>query len=189
VFAWPAVGRSLGLATVGLLVIALAAACGGNDADGSWDFDHFEEDRIAVEYPSVWTRDEAREGGESGTILSVHGRRDSDGLFPRLSVSRQEKEFASAEQAGAVLADLRPFQLNDGRAVSDGPARVEGADGAWRVVTRYALPIDDGETVPGRSVEVVALKDDERVIVTLAGPAKTMERLPVERIVGSLDLT
>jgi hypothetical protein len=174
---------------VGLVVIAFVASCGGDDSEGSDGFERFEDDGIAVEYPSGWTRDEVREGGELGTILSVHGKPDRDGLFARLSVSRQEKEFAIAQQAGAVLADLRPFQLNDGRAVSDGPATVEGSDGAWRVVTRYTLPLDDREKVPGRSVGVVALRDDEQVIVTLAGPAETMERLPVERIVGSLDLS
>lgn len=179
----------LGLVIVSLVTLVLGVSCGGDDSEGSEGFERFEEDGIAVEYPSGWTRDESREGGELDTILSVHGKPDRDGLFARLSASRQEKEFASAEQAGAVLADLRPFQLNDGRALSDGPATVEGSDGAWRVATRYTLPLDDGEKVPGRSVEVVALSDDEQVIVTLAGPAETMERLPVERIVGSLDLS
>ena len=179
----------LGLVVVSLATLVLGVSCGGDDSEGSEGFERFEEDGIAVEYPSGWTRDEAREGGELGTILSVHGKPDRDGLFARLSVSRQEKEFASPEQAGAVLADLRPFQLNDGRAVSDGPATVEGSDGAWRVVTRYTLPLDDGEKVPGRSVEVVALRDDEQVIVTLAGPAETIEGLPVEQIVGSLELS
>lgn len=179
----------LGLVVVSLVAIVFGVSCGGDDSEGSEGFERFEEDGIAVEYPAGWTRDEEREGGESGTILSVHGKPDRDGLFARLSVSKQEKEFASAEQAGAVLADLRPFQLNDGRAVSDARATVEGSDGAWRVVTRYTLPLDGGEKVPGRSVEVVALKDDEQVIVTLAGPTRTTEQLPVDRIVGSLELS
>jgi hypothetical protein len=179
----------LGLATVGLVAIAFVAACGGDDSEGSEGFERFEEDGLAVEYPASWTRDEAREGGEAGTLLSVHGRRDEDGLFPRLSVSRKEKEFASAAQAGGVLADSRPFQLNDGRAVSDERASVPGADGAWRVVTRYTLPLEGGRKVPGRSIEVIALKDDDQILLTLAGPAETMDRLPVERIVGSLDLS
>lgn len=97
----------------------------------------FVDDGLAVEYPASWVPDEEREGGEAGVEISVHGRRDEDGLFPRLLVSRKEKEFAGAPQAGGVLADLRPFQLNDWRAVSDKRASVPGADGAWRVVTRY----------------------------------------------------
>jgi hypothetical protein len=43
--------------------------------------------------------------------------------------------------------------------------------------------------VPGRPVDLIALKGDEQVLLTLAGPAKTMESLPVDRIVGSLDLS
>ncbi len=43
--------------------------------------------------------------------------------------------------------------------------------------------------MPGRSVEVIALKGDEQFILTLAGPAERIEQLPVERIVGSLELT
>jgi hypothetical protein len=89
------------LVAAGLVAIAIAAPCGGgDDPDGSEGFERFQEDGVAVEYPSAWTRDEAREGGEAGTLLSV-------------------------------LADSRPFQLNDGRAVSDGRAGVPGADGAW----------------------------------------------------------
>lgn len=49
--------------------------------------------------------------------------------------------------------------------------------------------LDAGGKVPGRSVEVIALKDDEQILITLAGPAETIERLPVERIVGSLELS
>jgi hypothetical protein len=94
-------------AATGVLAIAFAASCGGDSGDAD-DFERFDEDGLAGEYPSSWTRDEAREGGEAGTLLSVHGPRDEDGLFPRLSVSRKEKEFASAAQAGAVLADTRP---------------------------------------------------------------------------------
>lgn len=179
----------LGLAAASLVAIAFGVSCGGGDSDGSEGFERFEEDGVAVEYPSGWTRDEAREGGAAGTLLSVHGERDRDGLFARLSVSRKEKEFASAEQAGAVLADLRPFQLNDGRAVSDESTSVDGSDGAWRVVTRYTLPLEDGEKVPARSVEVVALKENDQVVLTLAGPTRTMEQLPVDRIVGSLELS
>ena len=82
----------LGLVVVSLATLVLGVSCGGDDSEGSEGFERFEEDGIAVEYPSGWTRDEAREGGELGTILSVHGKPDRDGLFARLSVSRQEKD-------------------------------------------------------------------------------------------------
>jgi hypothetical protein len=36
---------------------------------------------------------------------------------------------------------------------------------------------------------VIALEGDDQILLTLAGPAETMDRLPVERIVGSLDLS
>jgi hypothetical protein len=181
---------SVGLAAVGLAAIVLVAACGGgDDADGSSGFERFEEDGLAVEYPASWTVDEGREGGEAGIEISVHGKRDDAGLFPRLSVARQEKEFANAGQAGGVLASERPFQLTDGRLISDGKTNVAGSDGAWRVETRFSIDVDGGGKVPGRSVEVIALKDDEQFILTLAGPANEIEKLPVERIVGSLELT
>ena len=54
---------------------------------------------------------------------------------------------------------------------------------------RYTIVLDAGGRVPGRSVELIALKDDEQILLTLAGPAETIERLPVERIVGSLELS
>jgi hypothetical protein len=57
------------------------------------------------------------------------------------------------------------------------------------VVTPYTILLDGGGKVPGRSVEVIALKDDEQILLALAGPAETIERLPIERIVGSLDLS
>jgi hypothetical protein len=180
---------SVGLAAVGLVAIVFLAACSGDDADGSSGFERYEEDGLAVEYPASWEEDEGREGGEAGIAISVHGRRDEAGLFPRLSVARQEKEFANAGQAGGVLAAERPFQLDEGRLISDGKASVPGSDGAWRVETRFSIDTDGGDKVPGRSVEVIALKDDEQFILTLAGPAERIEELPVERIVGSLELT
>jgi hypothetical protein len=183
------VGRSLVLAAVGLLVISIAAGCGGDDSNGSGDFERFEEDGLAVEYPSSWSVDESKEGGEAGTVISVHPERDENGLFPRLSVNRQDREFRGAPQAGGVMATERPFQLNEGRLISDGEAEVPGSEGAWRVETRFEIRVDGDDTVPGRAVELIALKDDEQVILTLAGPVETMETLPVERIVGSLDLS
>jgi hypothetical protein len=181
---------SVGLAAMGLAAIVLMAACGGgDDADGSSGFERFEEDGLAVEYPASWNVDEAREGGEAGVEISVHGKRDGAGLFPRLTVSRQDKEFVNAGQAGGVLAAERPFQLKEGRLISDGKANVPGSDGAWRVETRFSIDVDAGGKVPGRAVEVIALKDDEQFILTLAGPADRIEELPVERIVGSLELT
>ena len=179
----------VGLAALGLAAILFVAGCGGDESDGSGGFVRYEEDGLAVEYPASWTRDEGREGGEAGIRISVHGRRDEAGLFPRLSVSRQDKEFANAGQAGGVLAAERPFQLNDGRLISDGKTAVPGSDGAWRVETRFSIELDAGGTVPGRSVEVIALKDDEQFILTLAGPEDRIGQLPVERIVGSLELT
>jgi hypothetical protein len=119
----------------------------------------------------------------------VHAERDDDGLFPRLSVSRQDREFRGAPQAGGVLATERPVQLNEGRLVSDGKAEVPGSEGAWRVEMSFEIELDGGGTVPGRSVDLIALKGDEQVLLTLAGPAETMESLPVDRIVGSLDLS
>jgi hypothetical protein len=56
------------------------------------------------------------------------------------------------------------------------------------VETRFSIEGDRGAKVPGRAVEVIALKEDEQFTLTLAGPAERIERLPVERIVGSLDL-
>jgi hypothetical protein len=180
----------VGLAALGLVAVAFLAACGGgDDSDGSGGFERYEEDGLVVEYPASWKVDEGREGGEAGIQISVHGRRDEAGLFPRLSVARQEKEFANAGQAGGVLAAERPFQLNEGRLISDGKTDVPGSDGAWRVEMRFSIEVDGGGTVPGRSVEVIALKDDEQFILTLAGPEDRIERLPVERIVGSLDLS
>jgi hypothetical protein len=179
----------LALAATGVVALAFLAACGGDDSDGSGGFERYEEDGLAVEYPASWTVDEGREGGEAGIQISVHGRRDDEGLFPRLSVARQEKEFGSAGQAGGVLAAERPFQLNDGRLLSDGKASVPGSDGAWRVDMSFSIQLDRGGKVPGRSVEVIALKEDEQFILTLAGPVDRIERLPVERIVGSLDLS
>jgi hypothetical protein len=170
---------------VGLAATVLLASCGGDDADGSSGFERYEEDGLAVEYPASWIVDEGREGD---VRISVHGRRDEEDLFPRLTVSRDESEFGSAAQAGGVLAAERPFQLNDGRLVSDRKAEVHGADGAWRVETSYKIALDRGGTVPGNAVEVIALKADEQFILTLAGPAERIERVPVERIVGSLDL-
>jgi hypothetical protein len=170
-------------------VISFAMACGGDDSDGSEGFERFEQEGLAVEYPSSWRFDEEVEGGEGGVLISVHGRRDKKGLFVRLTVSREENEFRSAAQAGGVLAAERPFQLGDGRLVSDRRAEVPGSDGAWRVETSYEIELDRGGTVPGRAIELIALEDDEQVLLTLAGPAETMGRLPVERIVGSLDLS
>jgi hypothetical protein len=174
---------------VGLLLVLPAAGCGGDDGDGSGGFERFEEDGLAVEYPAAWDVDEGAEGGEAGTVLSVHPERDEDGLFPRLSVNRQEREFGGAPQAGGVMATERPFQLHRGRLVSDREAVVPGAEGAWRVEMRFAIRLGGGGTVPGRSVELITLKDDEQVILTLAGPVETMDKLPVERIVGSLELS
>jgi hypothetical protein len=179
--------RYRAVAATGLLALAFAASCGGDSGDAD-DFERYEEDGLAVEYPSSWRVDAGAEGGEAGTVLSVHPERDEDGLFPRLSVARQEKQFRGAPQAGGVMATERPFQLSEGRLVSDGEAEVPGAEGAWRIEMRFAIELGGGGTVPGRSVELIALKGDEQVILTLAGPTETMERLPVERIVGSLDL-
>jgi hypothetical protein len=149
--------RSRPLAALCLVAIAFAAACGGgDDSDGMGGFERYEEDGLAIEYPAAWTVDEGREGGEAGIRISVHGRRDEEGLYPRLSVARQEKEFVNAGQAGGA--------------------------------PRFSIEGDRGEKVPGRAVEVIALKEDEQFILTLAGPAERIERLPVERIVGSLDL-
>jgi hypothetical protein len=182
--------QPIALAAVGLVAMVLAASCGGGeDADGSDGFERFEEDGLAVEYPSSWNVDESKEGGEAGTVISVHPKRDQNGLFPRLSVNRQEREFGGAPQAGGVMATERPFQLNEGRLVSDREAEVEGSEGAWRVETTFEIRLGEGGTVPGRAVELIALKDDEQVILTLAGPVETMDRLPVERIVGSLELS
>jgi len=178
------------LAVTGLAAIVFLVACaGGDDSNGSGGFERYEDDGLAVEYPASWTRDEGPEGGEGGIQISAHGRRDERGLFARLTVSREENDFRSAAQAGGVLAAERPFQLNDGRLVSDGRAEVHGSDGAWRVETSYTIELDRGGTVPGKAVELIALKDDEQFILTLAGPADDLDQLPVERIVGSLELT
>jgi hypothetical protein len=60
--------------------------------------------RPAVDYPASWTVDEGREGGEAGIRVGVQGRRDEEGLYPRLPVARQEREFVNAGQAGGALA-------------------------------------------------------------------------------------
>jgi hypothetical protein len=78
--------------------------------------------------------------------------------------------------------------LREGRLVSDAKTSVPGSEGAWRVDTRFSIALDRGGGVRGRAVEVIALKEDEQFILTLAGPAERIERLPVERIVGSLEL-
>jgi hypothetical protein len=173
------------VAAMGLVAIALLTAC---HSDDSTAFRPYEEDGLAVEYPASWTFDEERRGGEAGIVVSAHGPRDEDGLYPRLSVARQDKEFVNAGQAGGVLATERAFGLRDGRLVSDRRTSVPGSDGAWRVETRYSIAHEDGAKVAGRAVEVIALKEDEQFILTLAGPAERIQRLPVERIVGSLDL-
>jgi hypothetical protein len=173
------------VAAMGLVAVAFVAGCAEADSDG---FRPYEEDGLAVEYPASWTFDEERRGGEAGVVVSAHGPRDEDGLYPRLTVSRQDKEFVSAGQAGGVLATERAFQLRDGRLVSDRRASVPGMDGAWRVEMRFSIARDGERSVPGRAVEVIALKEDEQFILTLAGPAERIQRLPVERIVGSLTL-
>ena len=94
--AWRAVGRSLGLATVGLVAIWLAASGGGDDADRSDGFERFKEDGVSISYPESWRELPDPEGDQSVVLLAREvGRPAVEAAQVTLTRVDEEAPFSS----------------------------------------------------------------------------------------------
>lgn len=131
-----------------------------------------------MDYPSGWKKEDVR-GGAGGFKLNVRGAANRNGLYLRATLFRQPREYSGIGQYGKDIARTRPFDLVDGRAVSDGSLSVPGAsDGGWIVKTDYSFP-NDGRKFPSRGIELLALTGKEQFRLTIAGPREQVETSPV----------
>jgi len=171
--------RPLDQVVLSLLAAGLALAsvgCGGSGGAPS-GMTRFADRGLVLDYPSGWKKETAGIG-TSGQLLNVRSPGDAHGLYVRATLFRQPREYSGIGQYGKDAARTRPFDLVDGRAVSDGPLSVPGAsDGGWIVRTNYSYR-QDGRKFPSRGVELLALTGNEQFRLTIAGPRDAVERSP-----------
>ena len=176
-------------AAIALLAAVLLAGCGGASrglAGGERpDMTAWAEGDLALDYPSTWTRRRDQEG-DGGLVLFAAGPSDVDGFEYRLTLFDQKREYATVRAYGKSASDTRAFATH-GEVVGDGPARVAGSEGAWKVVTDYRVnPSTGGKPVPARAIDIMPIRGDRQYRLTLSGPRKDMDGALVQAIVDSL---
>jgi hypothetical protein len=177
---------------VPLVAAAVLAGCGGEDEPGEVrGYERVAADGASVELPRGWEDDpQGAEGDDTEELLNVHGPAGEHDLFIRISLYRGDLGgFTSARGLGKSLTDTRAFELREGRVVGDRVARVEGADGGWRVTTEFTPKLDAGGDGPrSRIVELVAARGKTGYILAVVGPKERLTEVDVERVLGSLRL-
>ena len=163
-----------------LVTAAVVAACGGNSG-----IDRFEGGGMVVEYPASWEPLDTDQADLEGLVFAADGPKDARGGGPRLSMFNVERSSETIRQFGKSIAGRRPFEYNEGRAAGDGPIEVPGADGAWRVATRFAAKRPDGSETSARVVELLAIKGDREYGLTVAGVEEAMDRPEIDAIMRS----
>jgi len=170
--------RPLGVVVLWAFAAGLALGslgCGSGGAPSGMA--RFAERGLVLDYPSGWKKEDVRSGA-GGFKLNVRSPADAHGRYVRATLFRQPREYSGIGQYGKDIARIRPFDLVDGRAVSDGSLSVPGAsDGGWIVKTDYSFP-NDGRKFPSRGIELLALTGKEQFRLTIAGPRDEVERSP-----------
>jgi len=148
----------------------------------------FEDAGASVEYPASWTtRGPSAEEEKDGLRLIASGPELDEGIPFRVTLFRQDSDYASIAQYGKVVAGRRAFDLNDGKIVDDREIEVMGRpEGGWIVLTDYTFVDESGPEIPGRWIDVLARSGTQQFRLTLTGPRERMEDPEVERIMRSL---
>jgi hypothetical protein len=125
---------TLAMACLALAALACAAiGCGGDD-DG---MTRWSGAGMSFEYPDSWEEIDAGELGVEGMVFAADGPADSKGGRPRITAIREEASRPTIRLYGKEIAGARPFELNEGRAAGDREIEIPGAEGGWRVETRF----------------------------------------------------
>jgi hypothetical protein len=188
-------------ALTGIALVVMVSGCGGGGDDDNGGakqsgppagFTRFSGAGISVDYPKDgWVKDSAATGsGDQKELLNVHGPRGENDLFARVRVLREPRsDVPTISQLGKDLADRRPFELNHGKKVSDGKTTVDGATGAWKVVTDFEVPLKKGGSAKSRATEVIAITDKYEYLLSVGDPEGTLAPGDAETIAGSLHVS
>jgi hypothetical protein len=175
-------GRSLvRRLAIGLVAVAMATGCGGGSGGG---VEQVSSEGLTLEHPEGWDAEDL--SGEDGMVLNVRGPANDAGVFVRLTAFRQARSFASVGQYGGVTGDARAAELDDATVNEPEQVRVEGIGDAARLTTDFRLTTDDGERLPGRIVELLALSADDQWRVSIAGPRQAVSAPDVRRVLESV---
>jgi hypothetical protein len=177
-------GRSGGrLRVVVLAAIACAVlGCGGEDDDG---MTRWSGAGMSFEYPESWRELDVEELGVEDMVFAADGPLNSAGGRPRITAIREEATRPTIRLYGKEIAGARPFELNEGRAAGDREIEIPGADGGWRVETRFQAKLKDGSTVPARAIELLAKKDDKEYLLSFGGTEESLRGYDEEAIARS----
>lgn len=170
-------------------VLVGSAGCGGADPERPGGYERFEAERVSFVYPANFEAD--KQGGIEGSeLLNVRGPENDDGLFLRVTLIETSRGMnTTAKRFGVIVSSRRAFDLNQGRVLDAGEAKVRGAAGngdAYRVVTRFIVDTEDGKKVPAQLEEVVAFgAGDKAYILSVAGPVQMLEDIDKDRVLDS----
>jgi hypothetical protein len=172
----------------GALCLALAAVafaalgCGGEEEDG---MTRWSGAGMSFEYPSSWEERDPDDFDLEGLEFVADGPENSAGGRPRITAIREDATRPTIRLYGKEIAGARPFELNEGRAAGDREIEIPGADGGWRVETRYEAKRQDGSTDPARAIELLAKKDDKEYLLAIGATEESLEEFDAEAILRS----
>jgi hypothetical protein len=174
---------ALGVACLALAAVAFTAfGCGGEDDDG---MTRWSGAGMSFEYPESWEELEPDRLGVEGMVFAADGPLNSAGGRPRITAIREEASRPTIRLYGKEIAGARPFELNEGRAAGDREIEIPGADGGWRVETRFQAKRKDGSTVPARAIELLAKKGDKEYLLSFGGTEESLRDFDEEAIARS----
>jgi hypothetical protein len=167
-----------------LTTIAFAAlGCGGDDEDDGMT--RWSGAGMSFEYPSSWDERDPGDFDLEGLEFIADGPENSAGGHPRISAIREEASRPTIRLYGKEIAGTRPFGLNEGRAAGDREIEIPGADGGWRVETRYQAEREDGSTDPALAIELLAKKDDKEYLLAIGGTEESLREFDEEAVARS----
>jgi hypothetical protein len=174
---------AFGVACVALAALACAAlGCGGEEDDG---MTRWSGAGMSFEYPESWEKVDPARLEVEGLEFVADGPADSEGGRPRITAIAEDASRPTIRLFGKEIAGARPFELDRGRAAGDREVEIPGADGGWRVETRYEAAREDGSTDPARAIELLAKKGDREYLFAIGATEESLEELDEEAILDS----
>jgi hypothetical protein len=73
--------------------------------------------------------------------------------------------------------------------LASGETMVDGAKGAWKVVTDFEVPLKKGGSAKSRATEVIAITDKYEYLLSVGDPEGTLAPGEAETIAGSLHVS
>lgn len=178
------------LATLVVAGVTALFGCGGSSSEeAEAGMESWSGAGMSFEYPASWKELDAEEMKSEGLAFVAEGPPDSEGGRPRITAYRVDARYATIRAFGKGTADTRAFEVNEGRVAGEGPFKVPGAEGGWRVETRFQAKRRDGTTDPARAIEVLAKKGETHEWnLAVVGTEESLREFDAEEVIESFRL-